>query len=97
MRPLYRSAGVTTAVSRFGSAFRGSDFRYLWLSDSVVSCSEQMEFLVLAWFILQETDSPFLLGLYAALRFTGTLFSPLYGIVVDRYPGSFGYFGEVLD
>ena len=85
MRPLYRPAGVTTAVSRFGSAFRGRDFRYLWLSDSVVSCSEQMEFLVLAWFILQETDSPFLLGLYAALRFTGTLFSPLYGIVVDRY------------
>ena len=85
MRPLYRPAGVTSTVARFGSAFRGRDFRYLWLSDSVVSCSEQMEFLVLAWFILQETDSPFLLGLYAALRFTGTLFSPLYGIVVDRY------------
>ena len=82
---LYRSTRVTTAVARFGSAFRSGDFRYLWLSDSAVSCSEQMEFLVLAWFILQETDSPFLLGLYAALRFTGTLFSPLYGIVVDRY------------
>ncbi len=82
---MYRPVRVTTAFARFGSAFRGRDFRYLWLSDSVVSCSEQMEFLVLAWFILQETDSPFLLGLYAALRFTGTLFSPLYGIVVDRY------------
>lgn len=85
MRPIYRPDRVTSAFARFGSAFRGRDFRYLWLSDSVVSCSEQMEFLVLAWFILQETDSPFLLGLYAALRFTGTLFSPLYGIVVDRY------------
>ncbi len=84
-RLLYRPVGVATTVSRFGSAFRGRDFRYLWLSDSSVSCAEQMEFLVLAWFILQETDSPFLLGLYAALRFTGTLFSPLYGIVVDRY------------
>lgn len=82
---MYRPVRVTATVSRFGSAFRGRDFRYLWLSDSVVSCAEQMEFLVLAWFILQETDSPFLLGLYAALRFTGTLFSPLYGIVVDRY------------
>ena len=58
MRPLYRPARVTSTVARFGSAFRGRDFRYLWLSDSVVSCSEQMEFLVLAWFILQETDSP---------------------------------------
>ena len=85
MPPLYRPAGVSTAFVRFGSAFRGREFRYLWLSDSAVSCSEQMEFLVLAWFILQETDSPFLLGVYAALRFTGTLFSPLYGIVVDRY------------
>ena len=82
---MYRPVRVTTTLSRFGSAFRGRDFRYLWLSDSVVSCAEQMEFLVLAWFILQETDSPFLLGLYAALRFTGTLLSPLYGIVVDKY------------
>ena len=82
---MYRPVRVTSTVARFGNAFRGRDFRYLWLSDSAVSCAEQMEFLVLAWFILQETDSPFLLGLYAALRFTGTLFSPLYGIVVDRY------------
>ena len=82
---MYRRARVTSTVARFGSAFRGRAFRYLWLSDSAVSCSEQMEFLVLAWFILQETDSPFLLGIYAALRFTGTLFSPIYGILVDRY------------
>jgi MFS family permease len=57
----------------------------LWLSDSFVSCAEQVEFLVLAWYILQETDSPLLLGVYGALRFTGTLFSPLYGVLVDRY------------
>ena len=76
---------ATAFFGRFGVSFRGRDFRYLWLSDSAISCAEQMEFLALAWFILQETDSPFLLGLYAALRFTGTLLSPLYGIVVDRY------------
>ena len=44
-----------------------------------------MEFVVLAWYVLQETDSPLLLGVYGALRFTGTLFSPLYGVLVDRY------------
>ena len=55
------------------------------LSDSAIAAAEHMEFLVLAWFILQETDSPFLLGLYGALRFMGTLFSPFYGIVVDKY------------
>ena len=50
-----------------------------------MAAAEHMEFLVLAWFILQETDSPFLLGLYGALRYMGTLFSPFYGIVVDKY------------
>lgn len=44
-----------------------------------------MEFLVLAWFVLIQTDSPLLVGLYGALRFTGTLFAPFYGIIVDRY------------
>ena len=44
-----------------------------------------MEFLVLAWFVLIETDSAFMVGLFGALRFTGTLFSPFYGVVVDRY------------
>lgn len=57
----------------------------LWISDSFVHCAEQMEFVVLAWYVLQETNSPFLLGTYAALRFTGTLFSPLYGVLVDKY------------
>ena len=55
------------------------------LSDSAMTAAEHMEFLVLAWFILQETGSPFLLGLYGALRYMGTLFSPFYGIVVDKY------------
>ena len=50
-----------------------------------MAAAEHMEFLVLAWFILQETNSPFLLGLYGALRYMGTLFSPFYGIVVDKY------------
>ena len=44
-----------------------------------------MEFVVLAWFVLVETDSPFLVGLFGALRFFGTLPAPLYGVAVDRY------------
>ena len=57
----------------------------MWFSDATASSAEQMEFLVLAWYVLTETESPFLVGLFAALRFTGTLFSPYYGILVDRY------------
>ena len=74
-----------TVASRFVLGFRFRDFRYLLLSDSAMTAAEHMEFLVLAWFILQETESPFLLGLYAALRYMGTLFSPFYGILVDKY------------
>ena len=44
-----------------------------------------MEFLVLVWFVATHTESAFLVTLYGALRFTGTLFAPFYGIVVDRY------------
>ncbi len=71
--------------SRLVVSFKVRNFRYLWVSDAFIGVGEQMEFVVLAWFVLQETDSPFLLGVYAALRFTGTLLSPLYGILVDRY------------
>ncbi len=74
-----------TITSRFFRSFQQRNYRLLWFSDGVTSSAEQMEFLVLAWFVLLETESPFLVGLYGSLRFTGTLFAPLYGIVVDRY------------
>ena len=43
-----------------------------------------METLILAWYILVETDSPFLLAVVGALRFGGTLLSPLAGVMADR-------------
>ena len=55
------------------------------MSDGLTSSAEQMEFLVLVWFVATHTESAFLVTLYGALRFTGTLFAPFYGIVVDRY------------
>ena len=76
--------GRTTA-SQLLRSFRLPNFRMMWFSDATASSAEQMEFLVLAWYVLTETNSPFLVGLFAALRFTGTLFSPYYGILVDRY------------
>ena len=83
--PVHRPLRVMTVASRFVLGFQVRDFRHLLLSDSATLSAEHMEFLVLAWFILQETESPFLLGLYAALRYMGTLFSPFYGILVDKY------------
>ena len=43
-----------------------------------------MELLVLSWFVVTETESPFLLGLFGALRFFGALFGAAFGVVVDR-------------
>lgn len=45
----------------------------------------EMENLVLAWFVLTETNSPLLVGLIGAVRFGGTLLAPFYGAVVDRF------------
>ena len=74
-----------TITSRFFRSFQQRNYRLLWMSDGITSSAEQMEFLVLAWFVLTETDSALLVGYYGALRFTGTLFAPFYGIIVDRY------------
>ena len=45
---------------------------------------QEMEALMLSWFILTETGSPFLVGLLGALRFGGTLGGPFYGLLGDR-------------
>jgi len=45
---------------------------------------QEMEALILSWFVLTETGSPFLVGLLGALRFGGTLGGPFYGLLGDR-------------
>ena len=76
---------TNTIASRFFRSFQQRNYRLLWFSDGVTSSAEQMEFLVLVWFVATRTESAFLVTLYGALRFTGTLFAPFYGIIVDRY------------
>ena len=67
------------------SSLKGRNFRYLMFADILDGVAEQMEFVVLAWFVLTQTDSPFLVGVYGAIRYGGTLFSPFYGIIAARY------------
>ena len=76
---------TNTMTSRFFRSFQQRNYRLLWMSDGLTSSAEQMEFLVLVWFVATHTESAFLVTLFGALRFTGTLFAPFYGIVVDRY------------
>jgi MFS family permease len=60
------------------------DFRLLWLSTVTVGSGQQMELLALGWFVLQETDSAFLVGLVGAARWWGMLFAPFGGVLADR-------------
>lgn len=50
----------------------------------MITWGSEMETLILSWYILVATDSPFLVGLLGALRFSGTLTAPIVGVIADR-------------
>ena len=66
-------------------SLKGKGFAILWGSDLAVSSAEFLELFILSWYVLQKTESPTILGIYTALRFTGTLFAPLLGVLVDHF------------
>jgi predicted MFS family arabinose efflux permease len=59
-------------------------FRFQWPADLFTSWAFETEALILGWYVLTATGSVQYLVLIAALAWTGTLFSPLLGIVGDR-------------
>ena len=65
-------------------SFSIRSYRFQWSADLLSTWGFEMETLILAWYILVETDSPFLLAVVGALRFGGTLLSPLAGVMADR-------------
>ncbi|RTZ61981.1 MAG: arabinose ABC transporter permease, partial [Gammaproteobacteria bacterium] len=74
----------TVRLPKFLSAFRIQSYRFQWGSDLLNSWAFEMETLILGWFVLVTTDSPFLLAAFAALTFSGTLLSPFFGVLADR-------------
>ena len=66
-------------------SFKQKNFRYFLFGESFLQIGDIAEMLVLAWVVLERTDNPALLGIFAALRFLGTLASPFYGVWVDKY------------
>src|ERR1700728_2863223 len=64
--------------------FRVRSFRFQWPADLLTSWGQEMENLVLSWFILVETGSVILLTLFWALQYLGVLLSPIIGLVGDR-------------
>ena len=59
-------------------------FRFQWGSDVTTSSGFEMENLILGWYVLVQTGSPFLLSVLVALQFGGTLLAPGLGVVADR-------------
>lgn len=72
--------------SRFGlvETLRVGSFRRLWLGSVGFGSAQQMEMLVLGWWILEVTDNPLLVGLMGGFRFWPSLIAPFGGVLVDR-------------
>ena len=66
------------------ASLRIKSFRFQWSADSMMTWGAEMETLILGWYILVATDSPFLVGLLGALAFSGTLIAPIVGVIADR-------------
>ncbi|PCH59920.1 MAG: hypothetical protein COC11_01125 [Candidatus Neomarinimicrobiota bacterium] len=76
-------------VARAGyafSVFRHRSFLFVWSSTTLVAMGTQMEMLVMGWFVLTLTDSPFLVGAISAARMSLNLLALFAGAVADRVP-----------
>ena len=79
----------TATVARAGyplSVFRYRDFSLVWGSTTLVTMGTQMEAVVLGWFILTLTDSPFLVGAISAARMALNIMALFAGAIADRVP-----------
>jgi len=66
-------------------SFGHQSFRRLWLSNLVSSMSQMMQMTLLVWFVLERTDSPFLVALVGTFSFAPTLLLGVFGgLLADR-------------
>ena len=79
------TATFTRAESPF-SVFQYRNFSFVWASTTLVTMGTQMEAVVLGWFILTLTDSPFLVGVISAARMALNIMALFAGAIADRVP-----------
>jgi len=72
--------GRQPALAPFGVR----SFRFQWGSDLLTSLAFEMETLILGWYVLVETQSVVLLGIFGSLQFLGSLLAPFTGVLGDR-------------
>ncbi len=63
--------------------FQVRSFRFQWPADLLTSWAQEMETLILNWYILTATGSVMMLTLFASLQFLGTLLAPAIGSIAD--------------
>lgn len=68
------------------SVFRHRNFALVWASTTLVGMGSMMEMVVLGWFVLTLTDSPFLVGLITAARMSLNIIALFAGAIADRVP-----------
>ncbi len=66
------------------NVLRYRDYRYLTISSFLWYAIRWIETIVIAWMVLEMTNSPFWVGLVGAARYAGWLLTPVAGIVADR-------------
>lgn len=74
---------ATTRVPAL-APFRVRSFRFQWPADLATSWAFEMETLILGWYVLVETQSVFMLTVFASLQYIGTLLAPMFGVTGDR-------------
>lgn len=63
--------------------FQVRSFRFQWPADLLASWAQEMETLILGWYILTATDSVIMLTLFASMQHLGTLLAPAIGSIAD--------------
>lgn len=69
----------------FASLRASSQFRLLWVSNLFFFGGAWTQTLVLGWLVYETTGSPFLLGLFTAVRLAPLLLGPFGGVLSDRF------------
>ncbi len=75
---------MNSRLSHALGPFAVRSFRFQWPADLLTSWAIEMEGVILGWYIIIETGSVFLLTLYYALQYVGTLVAPMFGVMGDR-------------
>ena len=74
-------------IDNYFHALTNANFRYFWLGQCVSLIGTWMQTIGQSWLVYTLTDSPLLLGVFAAMQFLPiTTLSLFAGVIVDRYP-----------